>query len=189
MMKLCIIYSSTINNYNNIFDITKLFLENGMEIKNDILEAKYGKEVINPIWTLAFKCDDEGIRTVKLLLDNNLEIDSAEILVDHIYTDYIFLEYNFETAINNKNYFNNFEYALKTIMLCASYPYILQNSDFIHNIVEFNNNNYDINKFKKYNDYYIKLDNKNKGNNITINFIYKKTNKVVWQLNFLITPL
>ncbi len=176
-----IIYSLIDDNYQNLFKITKCFLENGMKIENASLVESYGEEVVNPLWSLAFKCDRDGLKTLELLLDNNLDIESVNILVDHIYTDYIFLEDDFKAVKNNKEYYLDFSIAMKMIMLCASYYYVIENSKFIRDMVEIENNNYDISNFKNYDDYYVDIEVK-EAKNIIISFKSKKTNQVVWKI-------
>ena len=70
---------------------------------------------------------------------------------------------------------------MKMIMLCASYSHIIKNSDYIKDMVEIENNNYDISKFKNYNDYYVDLEIKD-NKSIIVSFKSKKTDEIVWKL-------
>ena len=83
-------YEEIIYENKNLDKITKILLENGMIIDNKNYPNQ--DDDINPLWSLALRPDTIGIKTLKLLLDYNTEIESIELFVDHIYTDYIFLE-------------------------------------------------------------------------------------------------
>lgn len=176
-----LIISAIEDDYKNLCEITKKFLDNGMIIKEHVLNDRYGDDSINPFWNFAFKCDEEGIMTLKLLLDKDLDISSIEILANHIYTDYIFLEDEFESINDDKDAFTRFEYAMKMLMLCSAYSYVVNNSDFIKDVIEFDNNSYDIFRFKNFKTYYMEVEVKSE-KNIIIIFKDNVTNEVIWRM-------
>lgn len=176
-----LIISAIEDDYKNLYEITKMFLDNGMIIKENVLNDRYGDDSINPFWDFAFKCDEEGIMTLKLLLDKDLDIPSIETLAGHIYTDYIFLEDEFDSLKEYKEAFIRFEYAMKMLMLCSAYSYVVDNSEFIKDLIELDNNSYDISRFKNFDTYYIDVEVKN-NKNIIIVFKDNVTNEVMWKM-------
>ena len=74
--------------------------------------------------------------TLKLLLDKDLDIPSIETLARHIYTDYIFLEDEFDSLKDYKESFIRFEYAMKMLMLCSAYSYVVDNSEVIKDLTK-----------------------------------------------------
>lgn len=176
-----LIISAIEDDYKNLYEITKKFLDSGMLIKESVLKDKYGDKSINPFWVFAFKCDEEAMMTLKLLLDNDLDVASIEILADHIYIDYIFLEDDFDNLKDNKDAFISFEYAMKMIMLCVSYSHVIDDSDFIKDLIEYDNNNYDISKFRNFKTYYIEIEVKSE-EKIIIIFKDNITNEVIWKM-------
>ena len=113
-------YEEILYENKNLDKITGLLLENGMVIDNKDYQ---NNDMINPLWGLALRTDTIGIKTLKLLLDNKTEVDSIEVFVDHIYTDYILLgdkEKMAKQAVEN----NEIEvdiYAMKKDLLFINY--------------------------------------------------------------------
>lgn len=181
-------YSEIIYENKNLVTITKLLLDKGMVIDNKDYQTD---DMLNPLWSLALRPDTIGIKTLKLLLDYNTEIDSIEVFVEHIYTDYIFLgdkeKIARETIENNKedikekkveSYYN---IAMKMLMLCASYDYILNNSEYIKSIINYEKNNKkNIDIFKNYNNICIKETKKE------LRFYRKNDNSLIWTIFYYI---
>jgi len=168
------LYGEIVCDNENLYEITKIFIESGMVIKHSMF--KNDDDSIDPLWELAFCCNEEGIKTLKLLLDNNLDFDSVEEFIDHVYIDYLFLE--IPDTDDDKLNLSFFEYAMKMLMLCASYKYVYEKSEYLRRIIEVENNSYDINKFRDYNNFYVKVE-KNK-----FYFIEKENKIKVWEIKF-----
>lgn len=167
------LYGELMTDNKNLYEVTKIFLDNGMVIKHSMF--KNDGDDIDPIWSLAFCCNEEGIKTLKLLLDNNLDFDSVEEFIDHVYTDYLFLEA--PDADDKEVNIICFEYAMKMLMLCASYKYVYEKSEYLKNIIEVKNNNYEETKFRNYDNFYVKVE-KDK-----FFFVDKENNRKVWKIN------
>lgn len=157
-------YEEIIYENKNLDKITKILLENGMTINNGNYQTD---DIINPLWSLALRPDSIGIKTLKILLDYKTEVDSIEVFVDHIYTDYIFLGDREEMArqaiknndaeVESSKTERYYSIAMKMLMLCASYDYVIDNSEYLKDIIAYDrNNNKNINEFKKYNNFYIR---------------------------------
>lgn len=170
------LYNELIFENKHLYELTKLFLESGMRIQ-DSNYMNDGNDT-NPMWDFAFRCDSTGIKTLKLLLDNNLDVESSEILVDHIYTDYIFLDEAHACDEElDEEYFKSYEYAMKMILLCASYKNILNGSEYIRNMIDFEQNSSDTNILRNYDNYYMIEQEK------SLLFYNKNDNKVIWEIS------
>lgn len=175
-------YEEIIYENKNLDKITKILLENGMVIDNKNYQSD---DMLNPLWSLALRPDLIGIKTLKLLLDYKTEIDSIEVFVDHIYTDYIFLGdrekivkqaiENNEIEVETSKVETYYSIAMKMLMLCASYDYVLDNSEYLQDIISYDRNNKNnIKDFIKYNNFYIKETQKE------LRFYRKKDHRLVW---------
>ena len=109
------LYSELIPENRHLYKLTTLFIKNGMKIKSS--NYKNDGNDINPIWHFGFRCDGSGIKTLELLLDNDLDVESIEELVEHIYTDYIFLDeaHDYDEKYKDRA-FKIYEYAIKIIL-------------------------------------------------------------------------
>lgn len=174
------VYNEIMFENNNLYTLTQLFIKHGMKINYKDYEEDSDNN-INPLWCLALVTDFNGISTLKLLLENGLEYESAEVLVDHIYTDFIFLDeaHDFDEKYE-KEAFQAFEIAMKMILLCSSYSNVLKKSEYIKEIIclDFNNKE-NLSKLKEYNSYYMKEEY-----NKILYFYEKTTNKLIWKLDY-----
>ena len=158
----------------NLYEITEMFINNGMIHKISLL--KNDDDDINPLWMLSFRCTFEGIKTLKLLLDNKIDIASLEEFIEHTYTDYMFLE--IPDSDDKEINLMRFKYAAKMLMLCASCSYVCEKSKYLRDVIEFENNTYDISKFYEYDKFDVIVE-KDKFYFIDIN-----TNLKVWEIYF-----
>lgn len=177
-------YGEIIYENNNLDKITKLLLDNGMIIDNNNYQTD---DMVNPLWGLALRTDTIGIKTLKLLLDYHTEINSIEVFVDHIYTDYIFLgdrekiakqaRENNEIEVEKNKIETYFSIAMKMLMLCASYDYIIDNSKYLKDIISYNRNNKDsLKEFRKYSNFYLRE------TQTKLHFYNKKNHKLIWTI-------
>lgn len=159
---------------DNLLVITKIFLKHGMKID----ASKYDEDNINPLWELAFETSELGIKTLKLLLDAQIDVNSIYEIVDHLETDDIFFYFNDDFSyIIEPNEDESFKYAIKMIMLCAAYEYVVKDCELLRNIIEIDKNNYDLSKFKEYYNYDVKYENE------YILICDKKSNEIVWKFH------
>ena len=177
-----LIYNGIDDNLN-LYELTNIFIENGMKINNKNYIEDSGNN-INPLWEFAFFCNSMGLKVLKLLLDNNLDYESAEILVDHIYTDFIFLDDIHDDELEYDNQ-ENYECAMKMLLLCGSYDYILDKSKYIQDMIRLDiNNRENLDKIKKYDTYYMKEEQNSNDYKRILYFYDKNTNKLIWTLDY-----
>ena len=67
---------------------------------------------------------------------------------------------NLDSGDPNDDEFWNYEciWTMKLIMLCASYDHIIDNDEDLRDFIDFDKNNYDLHKFRKWNDFYYEFD-------------------------------
>jgi hypothetical protein len=165
--------------------LVQLFYEYGMDIEKRNIPVDDGNN-INPLWDLAFCQDENGLKTLKTLLDHGLDCTSVESLVEHILID---MELCDGCEIQDDWWLERTVCALKMIMLVASYPYVIEGSSYIQSCVETEKNRpEDLIAFRDWNvfDYHIDIStctNIPYGlQNATVKIQDKKTGKIVWTL-------
>lgn len=166
-------------------DLVQLFYSYGMDIGARGIPFDDGNN-INPLWELAFCQNEAGLKTLKVMLDNDLDIQSAEILVDHIFVD---MEMCGGCEIEDDWFLSSVICGLKMVMLVASYPYVTRKSEYIRSCVEPGKNQPErLTDFRDWNafDYQIDIstcDNMPHGlRNATVCIIDRKTHEHVWTL-------
>jgi hypothetical protein len=106
--------------------LVELFYAHGMDIgARHFLDDG---DNINPLWCLAFFKHENGLKTLKVLLDNGLDFASAESVIGHILVD---MEVCNGCEIEDEWWLNSTICGLKMMMLAASYPHIIENSTYI----------------------------------------------------------
>lgn len=135
--------------------IIKLFLAYGMNIGARNILSDDGDNT-NPLWTLAFCQDENGLKMLEVLLDHKLDHTSAEELVDHILVD---MELFDGCEIEDPWLLERTIYALKMVMLTASYPHIIDLSSYIRECVDLENNRAEnLPKFRKWDHFEYHID-------------------------------
>lgn len=176
-------YGEVLLNGENIYVLTELFLKYGMKINHS--DYRNDGDSIDPLWNLAFNINEEGLRTLKLLLDNHTDLESIEESMDHIDID------TFAIYSPRGDYDNFIEKSIKMIMLSASYEYVYKNSDYIKKLIDATNNSYAISNFKNIENYIVTVeytDNSDRSewhnlfNKVIIHIYDKNTNKCVWSI-------
>lgn len=164
--------------------ITELFLKYGMDV--DHPRVPYDNE--NSIHVLRYLPENEGaIRSLKMLLDNGVGADAVAEYWDR----FIFDEFNvhFEDP-NGEEWNGRFIYAMKMIMLMASYDHILNNDEDLRRIVCRTDNTYDVHNFRDWDDYRYEFDTSRcklhpcLGGTV-VNIYHIKTGEKVWEISFL----
>ncbi len=159
-----------------LFELTSLFISYDMTIRHSNY-LNDGND-IDPLWELAFVTNNEGLKTLRLLLDVETDTESINELIDHIYTDHIFLELmgprTEEHRAKELSKFTGWKNGILMLMLCLSYDYIYNDSEYLRSVVKPDNNNYDRHKFRYFENYDVEADN-------TMIFICEKESKtIVW---------
>lgn len=128
-----------------IIDITELFIDYGMDIASYGF-PEYDGNNINPLWNLAYFKKPEAIRVLKILVDNGLDIHSIEEFVDHTFIDFL-------VDLVDESMNDELTVQVKMLMLLASYNHIREGSEYFKRCLNFDKNEYDLDKFKNHDDF------------------------------------
>ena len=139
----------------NLPEITELFLKYGMDISNPRVPYD-GDNSLNPMWDFAFAMNENSAYALEMLLDNGLSAEDAGEMWEHAMFDLI----NIECGDPSNDEFWNYEctWVMKLIMLCASYDHIIDNDLSLRSYINYDQNSYDLHKFRKWNDFYYEFD-------------------------------
>lgn len=165
-------------------DITELFLKYGMDIQKP--EIPYDdSDVIHPLWSFAFFSTETGLKALKLLLDNGLDLESAGECWSHELLDWRIMEFTLYKEMD----YQFFKKVLKKIMLFASYPHIILNDEYLQNEIWFSENDYDYTKFRNWNNYSYEIDTKYckdfpQAYGSIIKIIENESGEKVWEFGF-----
>lgn len=131
--------------------IMEVFIQNGFDcsrLKNDV-DGDHDLEM----WGLTFSISEGECKVVQIMIENGLSVPPLEDFIGHFYTDSEMCDGS-DMRPEYEEYLN---WAFKTIMLCASYPRILEESEFLRDCIEMDSTNagntYDLCKFRNYNNY------------------------------------
>lgn len=130
----------------NLPEITKLFLDAGMDIEKPIIPYD-NINSLNPLWDLAFCANENGIRTLKLLLDAGISKESALTFFDHLTIDTASV---YDGDLTYPACLNDFIWGLKMLMLVASHKDWVENDDYLQFWIGYQYNQYDIKKFQNW---------------------------------------
>ncbi len=165
-------------------DITELFIKYGMDIQNP--ELPYDEHnVINPLWSFAFFSTETGLKALKLLLDNGLDVESAGECWSHELSDWSIMKFPLEDEGNYKTFYK----VLKKIMLFVSYPHIILNDENLQKEIWFSENHYDYTKFRNWNNFSYEVDTRYckdfpQADGSIITIIEKESGEKVWKFGF-----
>lgn len=170
---------------SDFLKITDLFIKYGMDISKP--EVPYdGENVINPLWSFAFYDTETAMQSLKLLLDNGLDAESAGLCWSHDLIDLGFANYKFEDEIECQRAIKTF----RKVMLIASYHHIIDADENLKKEIWFDENNYDITKFRDWDkfEYSVEPTDGNRLNNSIVKIFEKDTKREVWKFKFEISP-
>lgn len=149
-----LIYDSEDLKGANLPKITELFLKHGMDVAKP--RVPYDDcDSMHPLWHLTFVPNENSIEALKLLLDNGLDVDSAGEFIDHSISDQLNVD---QDDPNDPQYVDWFVWTFKMIMLIASYDHIIDNDANLRRFIECSNNNYDLHKFREWDNYRYEFD-------------------------------
>lgn len=114
----------------------ELFYAYGMDLAGRKLPTG-GEDSVDPLWDLAFCHNEHGLRILKTMLEHGLAAQSAEALIEHIFID---MEICSGCETEDAYFMELTVCALKMVMLTASYPHIIDTSDYICNCIELSHN-------------------------------------------------
>ena len=170
----------------NLVEITKIFLKNGMDISKPRVPYDGEGDSTNPLWWLAHCLDKYGIQVLHLLLESGVDADSIGQFWTHAAMDIVSI---YNPNPNETYYKESATWMMKMIMLCASYPHILDADDDLKDCICHDFNRYDLQSFRDWDDFRYVFDDSlcKECPNIqqTILRIYKKgSRKEVWRMGF-----
>ncbi len=140
----------------NLPKITELFLRYGMEVDHPRVSYDVEDDTINPLWSFAFVTNENAIHALKMLLDSGVSADSVGEFWGHAIGDYQFVdEIN---PINDIYWKYQCTWTLKMIMLAASYDQIIDNDQYLRELICYSDNSYDIHGFREWDNYRYEFD-------------------------------
>lgn len=161
-------------------------IENGFDCSR-FLDSEDGDHNLE-MWSLTFSISEGACKAIKLMIENGLPVPALEDFIGHFYMDSEMCDGSDLT----EPYVTYLEWAFKTIMLCASYPEILCNSEYLRRCIEIDTtnmgNNYDLTKFRNYNNYEFHFDLSTQDNipygmrNTGVEIMEKSSGKTVWKM-------
>lgn len=139
----------------DLYALTELFLRHGMVLSNPRIEYD-GSNSLHPMWLLGLMLNEKAMPLLELLLDSGMDADSFEECWGHITFDLI--NVGCGDPVSDKFWRNACVWAMKTIMLGASYDHIINNDEGLQKFIEVSKNNYDLHNFRRYNDFDYQFD-------------------------------
>lgn len=166
-------------------DLLRLFFTYGMDIAARNIPAD-SEDNINPLWHLAFVNNEAGMKMLQVLLDHGLDCLSAEVLISHIFTDMGLCD---GCDVDDEWWRERWSYALKMVMLAASYPPIPAGSTYIADCISLSENNADrLIDFRSWNRFTYEIDLSACDNmphglrNAIVQIKDAETNAIVWTM-------
>lgn len=141
--------------FNKLPEITQLFIDHGMRIVDDP-NNPFDGDNINPLWCMFFCVGEPTISALNILLDNGLSADVFEEFLGHAYTD---IGYCYGNLVENNSDFKHFlDLTFKMIFLGASYPHIINKSKYLRDCISYDENSYNLTRFRNWDDYVYEYD-------------------------------
>lgn len=132
--------------------ITELFLKHGMDVSSP--RVPYDGE--NSLHAVEYIPQTEnGIRALKLFLDHGIGVEDVGTFWDRYIIDQINVHHD---DPNSDEYRDYVVYAMKMIMLIASYDHIRENDEALRELIGASYNSYDIHLFRNWNGYRYEFD-------------------------------
>ena len=171
----------------NLYSLVELFIKRGM--RPEAIPSNDNDDEHLILWSMSFCCSDEALRTLELLLDNNLNPRALEDFINHFYMDAEMVD----GAELDEMYTYHLTSGLKMVMLSSSYPTVLAGSEYLRSCIEMDDTNkdrhYDLGKFRNYDGYEYIIDTSTCDNlphglrNATVSIVEKESNEIVWMLH------
>lgn len=182
-----------IDKKEQVVNLIEFFISKGFKPSDIEKGTEDGSSVM---WHFHFFASESGIQILKMFLDNGLKAEALEDYVDHFYTDTAMVDGYYEDAEMDEckeHYIKSLFYGLKMVMLSASYPHVLNESEYLRSCIEMDStnkdNNYDLTKFRNYNNYEYELDTSTCDylpyglRNATVRIREKENSNIVWVLH------
>ena len=134
---------------------TELFLKYGMDVDHPRIPYDGGNS-INPLWTLGLHHEETMLIALKLFLDRGISLESFEEFWSVSMGDLI--DVSCGDPVSDEFWNGVCIVALKATMLAASYDYMLNEYEHLRNFIGYSYNNYDVHKFRNWNDFSYEFD-------------------------------
>lgn len=166
---------STSDEDTRLRDITEILLQNGMKIKKENLLKDTNGEVINPFWFMTFLSCKKLMQVLPLFVNDDLDLEAFDDFVSEMYFD-----------ILHENVDECFIEAIRKTMFISSFEKIWKNDSELRELMNADENKYDMKNFRNPFDFKITYDcsnmKKSSNNEGVVIYIYEsKTNKMVWK--------
>ena len=116
-------------------ELVYLFIKNGMDINK--VSDNPDDDIVSPLWSMAFWCTPNAIKTLKILLDNGLKAPVLDQFLDHFVSDAAYVSGD----ISGDDYHDYLVCGFKMIMMSASYDKVLASSDYLKELIGTNSYN------------------------------------------------
>jgi len=184
-----LVCGATEDEANNLPEITRIFLKYGMDIANPRVPYD-DSDSINPMWSLAFVANSNGILTLKYLLDSGIDYTMVSVFLDHALSDMIDVD---RADPNDPNHNEWVVWTMKMMMLAASYEHIIKNDTDLCRFIKKDKNTYDLLNFRDWDNFYYEFDTsrceKYPEFYKSVVRIYEKTSKKkVWTMGICLEP-
>lgn len=170
----------------DLYRTTKLFLKYGMDISKPSVPYNYSY-VFHPFLHFIYQTNDWAIRTMELLLDNGSSAEDAREFWQYALGDFRYCPGDFDPD-------RLYDFVRK-LMLVASYPHILKVDEKLRKEIWFDQNCYDLTRFRNWNDFLYEADfsfcEAKKSPDIyrsLVTIIEKDSGKKVWRFGIYLKP-
>lgn len=172
----------------DFYKVTELFLRYGMDISKPSVPYD-GSWVLNPLWSFAFLSGEYVLRTLKALLDHGLSAEDAKECWEH--EDYDLVCMYGELSCDEE--YEKYYCFIRKLMLFASYPHVLNADKDLQDEIWFSFNDYDVSRFRNWNDFSIDVDTSRCGKwphvrESVVTIIEKRTSKAIWKFGVDLMP-
>lgn len=133
----------------------EMFYAHGMDIGRRM--SRVGdRACLDPLWNLAFCQDQNGLNILAVMLEHGLPVRSAEAMVGHVLLD---MEMFDGCELTDAHFADQTVCALKMILLAASYPHIIEGSEYIRECIDLAHNQAQrLPAFRAWNDFTYHID-------------------------------
>ncbi len=170
--------------------IMQLFLDCGFDCSR--IQPSDDEDHNLDMWCLTFAISEGACAMLKIMLDNGLQAMPLNDFIEHFYFDAELIDDDLCEGEVPDDYIDYLKWAMKMVMLSASYPHILSNNEYLQHCIELDatnkDNQYPLEKFRDYDNYEVHLDFSTMKLvldgvcNTTVEISEKSTGNVVWRM-------
>lgn len=169
--------------HEKLLEITKLFLKYGMDIDNPPMPYDYADRS-NPMDSFSLSCSENSIKVLQLLIDKGLSIESLRMFWGIAVSDIAYSDTRLPQKDEECNY--EYEWLMKSIMLCASYDRILSQDEELRKYINVEDNCYDVKQFRQWDDFVYEIEAERDDEGLilvkmTVKIYEKSSGQLVWK--------